>query len=69
MRQSTGLMQETGEEIVPFPRHLQVLFVDVLQVRQGVIEKDLQVKTSTSILHIVGSGKQVILQITRQILA
>lgn len=41
MRQSTGLMQEKGEEIVPFPRHLQVLFVDVLQVRQGMIEKDL----------------------------
>lgn len=41
MRQRTGLTQETGEEIVPFPRHLQVLFVDVLQVRQGVIEKDL----------------------------
>lgn len=69
MRQSMGLTQETGEEIVPFPRHLQVLFVDVLQVRQGVIEKDLRVKTSTSILHIVSSGKQVILQITRQILA
>lgn len=61
-------MQETGEEIVPFPRHLQDLFVDVLQVRQAVIEKDLRVKTSTSILHIVGSGNQVILQITRQIL-